>query len=164
MFMAPQSLPGRVQTLRSGIWFQPDILTWPSFFYPPCWNHYVNVCLPYDTVCSLKEGDVLLISPKSSSGVAQNKHSINAFGIKIKIKPMLTFWKHAVSPTERFPISLKSPEHLVMLVSPPRVSLYLLHLIERHLPTKSYSNCIAPMAPSLILPPGFLHSLSLPRL
>lgn len=102
--MAPQSLPGRVQTLSSGIWFQPDILTgliaWPSLFYPPCRNHYVNVCLPHDAVCSLNEGGVLLTPPKSSSGVEQNKHSINDFGIKVKRKPMLTFLKHAVHPTE----------------------------------------------------------------
>lgn len=52
----------------------------------------------------------------------------------------------------------ESLKHPIMLVSPPRVSFYLLHLIEQHLPTKSCSNCTAPRAPSLILPQGFLHS------
>lgn len=166
--MAPQSLPGRVQTLSSGIWFQPDILTgliaWPSLFYPPCRNHYVNVCLPHDAVCSLNEGGVLLTPPKSSSGVEQNKHSINDFWNQSEKKANANFSKAYCTPHRMISYIFESPKHPIMLVSPPRVSFYLLHLIEQHLPTKSCSNCTAPRAPSLILPQGFLHSLSLPRL
>lgn len=48
---------------------------------PPCWSHSLNICLPYTTACFLKKGNSVnysLISPKSSSGAAQNKHLINA--------------------------------------------------------------------------------------